>query len=378
MKKKIMALSAALALGLSPAASLINNKASQTVHAASYDQSEMRTFVRSTMAKYKVRGSVLVVKDGIAQPITYGYAWYGKRYGNGRSNIVYPTASLQKVITGAMIVQLINEKNNTNQSFSQYTKISRWYPNLKNANKISVGQLLTHTSGIVATGTEYNRGINYSEQGAIDWVINKINTTPENEPGGYYYNNANYMLLAGIIRKETNQSYQSNFNSRIVNKLGLTNTYLYEDIPSWKTDAISYIWRNKNYQDANYIKSTVASQIVGAGNLFTTPLEYYRILQGMMNGQILDSSDFHYLTHLASMSKDRDYSGGLYLYNNGNLKTAFGSIYNVHFNSWVQLTYDNQNGIIMFLNQTYNGKDNSKAAGYEILNHIKANTFVNK
>ena len=78
------------------------------------------------------------------------------------------------------------------------------------------------------------------------------------------------------------------------------------------------------------------------------------------------------------MSKDRDYSGGLYLYNNGNLKTAFGSIYNVHFNSWVQLTYDNQNGIIMFLNQTYNGKDNSKAAGYEILNHIKANTFVNK
>ncbi|MBD5430535.1 serine hydrolase domain-containing protein [Lactobacillus sp.] len=336
----------------------------------------MYNFVRETMRKNKVRGSITVIKDGVPQNISYGYGWYGKKIGAGNSKIVYPTASLQKVITGAMIVQLINEKNNTSQSFSQYTKISRWYPTLKNANKITVGQLLTHTSGITVTATEVNRGYNYSEQGAIDWIVNKVNSTAEAEPGTYFYNNANYILLAGIIRQLTGQSYEQNFQTRIINKLGLTNTYLYQNIPSGKTDAISYIWNNKNYQSPAYMKKSVASQIPGAGNLFSTPSDYYKIQCGLSNGQILSSSDFHYLTHLKS--KITNYSGGMYLKNNDTLKSAYGSINGLHFGSWVQLTTDNQNGIVMFLNQTNGNEDSQKDVGYEILNHIKANTFTNR
>lgn len=374
-----MVAAAALSLAVAPAATLFTgNTTNNTAHAATMtaSQKEMYNFVRETMRKNKVRGSVTVVKDGVPQNISYGYAWYGKRIGAGNSKVVYPTGSLQKVITGAMIVQLINEKNHTSQSFSQYTKISRWYPNLKNANKITVGQLLTHTSGITATGTEINRGYNYSEQGAIDWVVNKVNSTAEAEPGTYFYNNANYILLVGIIRQLTGQSYEQNFQSRIINKLGLTHTYLYQNIPSGKTDAISYIWNNKNYQSPAYMKKSVASQIPGAGNLFSTPSDYYKIQCGLSNGQILSSSDFHYLTHLKS--KITSYSGGMYLKNNDTLKTAYGNIYGLHFGSWVQLTTDNQNGIIMFLNQTNGNENTQKDVGYEILQKIKANTFTNR
>lgn len=42
------------------------------------------------------------------------------------------------------------------------------------------------------------------------------------------------------------------------------------------------------------------------------------------------------------------------------------------------MTTDNQNGLIMFLNQTQNNQDRNKAIGYQILNHIKANTFTEK
>nr|WP_290628191.1 serine hydrolase domain-containing protein [Lactobacillus sp.] len=374
-----MTVATALSLAVAPAATLlITNSPAHTAHAATMtaSQKEMYNFVRETMRKNKVRGSITVIKDGVPQNISYGYGWYGKKIGAGNSKIVYPTASLQKVITGAMIVQLINEKNNTSQSFSQYTKISRWYPTLKNANKITVGQLLTHTSGITVTATEVNRGYNYSEQGAIDWIVNKVNSTAEAEPGTYFYNNANYILLAGIIRQLTGQSYEQNFQTRIINKLGLTNTYLYQNIPSGKTDAISYIWNNKNYQSPAYMKKSVASQIPGAGNLFSTPSDYYKIQCGLSNGQILSSSDFHYLTHLKS--KITNYSGGMYLKNNDTLKSAYGSINGLHFGSWVQLTTDNQNGIVMFLNQTNGNEDSQKDVGYEILNHIKANTFTNR
>lgn len=362
---------AVLALGVG--APVVANHTSNQIFAASapYDTNEMRSFVRNTLAQNKVRGTVVVIKDGHAQQISYGYGYYGRRLGAGNTKVVYPVCSLQKVITGAIITQLISEGK-----FNQDTKISRWYPNLKNADKITVGNLLTHTSGLLATRTEVNRGINYSEGDAINWVVNRINQLQEGNPGNFYYNNTNYILLAGIIRQVTNQSYEANVKSRIINKLGLKRTFFYPDIPRNKTDAISYTWRNKNYQNAQYVKRSLASQLPGAGNLFSTPMDYYRIQVALTDGRILTKDQFNYLTHL--QSRVTSYSGGVYLKNNDNLKMAYGNLYGTHFGNWFQMTTDNQNGLIMFLNQTQNNEDQNKAIGYQILNHIKANTFTEK
>src|SRR5699024_2676221 len=228
--------------------------------------------------------------------------------------------------------------------------ISRWYPELKNADNITLGQLMTHTSGINAVNTEADRGTDYSEDDAVKWAIDNANSTDSGTPGTYFYNNTNYILLAGIIKKVSGQSYETNFNNRIVNKLGLANTYLYQNIPSWKTDPISYIWNVKNYQDPEYITKTQASQLVGAANMFTTPMDYYKIQVGLSNGAILNKSDFYYLTHLRS--RVNNYSGGIYLDNNDTIKSAYGNLGGTHFGIWFQMTTDNRNGLIMFLNQT--------------------------
>lgn len=338
--------------------------------------SSTRTFVRNVLAKNHVRGTTVIIKDGTPQQISYGYGWYGRKIGNGNSRLVYPTGSLQKVITAAMIVQLINETANTPQQITQYTKISRWYPNLRNASKITIGNLLTHTSGITATGTEVNRGYNYSEANAIQWVVNNVNATADRPVGTYFYNNSNYILLAGIIRKVTKQSYAANFQQRIIDKLGLKHTYLYQNIPRGITDSISYTYgKHHNYQNPAYVKRSLASQLPGAGNLFTTPMDYYKILLGLSNGQILSKTDFNYLTHLKT--KATQYSGGIYLKNNDQLIMAYGNLAGTHFGNWFQVSSDNQNGLIMFLNQTNNNENTVKNIGYKILNYIKPNTFTN-
>lgn len=348
-----------------------------TVHASSYSRTEMRNFVRNVFAQNNSRGSAVIIKDGQPQQISYGWAWYGKKIGNGNERVVYPTGSLQKVITAAIIIQLMNENLHTNQRFSQYTKISRWYPNLKNADNITLGQLMTHTSGINAVNTEIDRNINYSEDDAINWAIDNVNNTSTGTPGTYFYNNTNYILLAGIIKKISGQSYEENFNNRIVNKLGLANTFLYQNIPSWKTDPISYIWNNgKNYQEPEYVSRSLASQLPGAGNMFTTPMDYYKIQLGLTNGSILSRGDFRYLTHLKS--RVNDYSGGLYLDNNDTIKSAYGNLTSTHFGAWIQMTADNRNGLIMFLNQTSGDENAQKQMGYQILNHIKPYTFLSK
>ena len=374
MNHKIITLATSLVMAVTPLAAV---STTQVKAAPSSSQTEMYNFVRNTLQKHHVRGIVTVVKNGVPQTISYGYAWYGKRIGNGNSKVVYPTASLQKVITAAMVVQLINETKGTNNSFTQYTKISRWYPNLKNADNITVGNLLTHTSGIMATKTEVDRGRNYSEEKAINWVVNNINSSPSDTIGNYHYNNSNYILLTGIIRQITGRSYADNIQSRIIDKLNLQNTYLYQNIPKGKTDPISYYSNGgKNYQQAAYLKKSLVSQIPGAGNLFTTTEEYYKMQVGLTDGSILNKNDFYYLTHLKS--KVVNYSGGLYLYNNDNIKNAYGSFKGVHFGTWMQLTADNQNGIVMFLNQTDDNENDQKDVGYEILQHIKPNTFVER
>ena len=375
MKHKFITMVASLVIATTPlvtatsqvnAATITNNK-----------QTEMYSFVRNTFKKHNVRGIVTVVQNGEPQTISYGYAWYGKRIGNGSSKVVYPTASLQKVITGAMIVQLINETKGTKNKFTQNTKISRWYPNLKNAANITVGNLLTHTSGIMATKTEIDRGYNYSENNAINWVVNNINASKSDTIGNYHYNNSNYILLTGIIRQVTGKSYEDNLQTRIIDKLNLKNTYLYQNIPKKMTDPISYYSNgNKNYQKATYLKKSLVSQIPGAGNLFSTPAEYYKIQVGLTDGTILNKDDFYYLTHLKS--KVVNYSGGMYLYNNDNIRNAYGSFKGQHFGTWVQLTADNQNGIVMFLNQTNDNENDQKDVGYEILQHIKPDTFVKR
>ena len=370
MKKSIIGLATAALLTTVPAFAITEPP---QVQASSYSKTEMRNFVRNTLAQNNTRGSIVIIKNGQPQQISYGYAWYGKKVGNGNDNVVYPTASLQKVVTAAMIIQLMNENWHTSQKFTQNTKISRWYPNLKNADNITIGQLMTHTSGIQATNTELDRGKVLSENDAINWAIDNTNNGTQGTPGTYFYNNTNYLLLAGIIIKISGQSYENNFNNRIINKLGLANTFLYQDIPSWKTDPISYVWNNgKNYQDAEYVKKTLASQLPGAGNMFTTPMDYYKIQLGLTNGSILRKSDFYYLTHLKSATTN--YSGGLHL-DDDHTKSAYGSLSNTHFGNWIKMTTDNRYGIIMFLNQVSGDETAQKNIGTKILDHIKPRMF---
>lgn len=368
--KKTMA-KAALALAMSSTLVSVPLFHTESVQASTSD-TQMRSFVRKTLANNYARGTLVVIKGGQPQQISYGYGYYGKRLGAGNSKVVYPVCSLQKVITAAIITQLIYAGK-----FNQNTKISSWYPNLKGASKITVGNLMTHTSGLKAADTEVNRGVIYSEAAAINWVVNQLNSTNQNKPGKFYYNNTNYILLAGIIRKVTGKSYQQNVKERIINPLSLKRTYFLSDIPSGMTDGISYTWNNKNYQWPQYVKKQQASQLVGAGNLFSTPMDYYKIQVGLTNGEILTQSEFDYMTNLDSKTSN-GYSGGMYIKKNGNLKLAYGNMYNTHFGNWIQMTSDNQNGLIMFLNQTQNDESRNKAIGYQILKQIKANTFVTK
>src|SRR5574343_952355 len=92
----------------------------------------------------KFMGS-LCIREG--ENVVFNKA-YG--YADGEKNILanretkYKIGSVTKTFTAVMIMQLIEEKKLTLQ-----TKLNRFYPNIKNAEKISIYDLLHHRTGIV-------------------------------------------------------------------------------------------------------------------------------------------------------------------------------------------------------------------------------------
>ena len=137
----------------------------------------------------------------------------------------FRVGSISKVFTSVMIFQLIEERKLTLD-----TKLSKFFPEITNADKISIEQLLSHRSGLAS----YPQNIDYSDPKA--WIYQSQNRAqmierfaiakPIFEPGEKrQYSNTNYTLLGYIIEILTKSNYSKQLDKRIVKKIGLKNTH---------------------------------------------------------------------------------------------------------------------------------------------------------
>ena len=322
-------------------------------------------YAKSVMNKNHLAGAIGIVKNGEFTTVTNGMADVNSMTPNSSKRVVYPIGSLQKEITGAMVMQIMRKK-----AFNQDTKIARWYPSLKHADQVTVGNLLTHTSGYSVPNIEYDRHQKYTDLGEVAWTINQINMTYQRPVGSSCYSDVNFVLLAGIIEKETGKSYSRNFYERVSKPLKLTHTYIRQNLPKKLHLAVSYQY---NYQNAISYAMPVSTQLPGAGNLASTPADLYKIQLGLENGQILTKPEFYQLTHLKA--KKNLYSGGVYLEKHETIHLAYGALDNVHYGAYMQLTADNKNGIIMLVNQCQQNERELKRIAFQILTRIKPHTF---
>ncbi|VDG23567.1 serine hydrolase [Lactiplantibacillus mudanjiangensis] len=310
--------------------------------------------------KYHYRGTAMLIKNYASNSVTAstGYAYYGGRKLN-TSDTVYPTASLQKVITGAIIVQLVNE-----HKLTQYTRLSKFYPNIKTSADITIRQLLDHNTGLEQTNEEIDPGKNLTEAQAIQYAISQLNATGA---GKHHYTNANYILLAGIIRQLTGQSLEANVQSRIINKLGLKETYFYNTIPSNITPAASYKYENgKNYQ-YYALTTNLLSSLTGAGNMYMSPQDYYTVQKGLRNGKILNKSDYYYLSNNYKYA----YDGGMWHNKSTHMKYSSGSLRNTGITTHMYLSEGNKTGVIFFSNQKGTGRSTADLTEKTLYNLVK-------
>ncbi|GAB2779938.1 serine hydrolase domain-containing protein [Salinimicrobium soli] len=228
----------------------------------------------------KGMGGIAIHKNG--KPVYQ----YNIGYGDISKNIEahprtkYRIGSISKSITAAMILQLVEEGK-----LSLEAKLSKFYPEIPNAAKITIEDLLRHQSGIFNfTNAEDYMG--YMEQPKTKEELLSIfkQNEPAFEPGEKNdYSNTNYVLLSFILEDLENKPFPEILKERITKPLGLKDTYYGGKINSGNAEAYSYR-KMKNWEPA---KETDMSIPKGAGAIISTPSDLNTFYTALFNGKVI-------------------------------------------------------------------------------------------
>lgn len=245
-------------------------------------------------------------------------------------SVLYPIASLQKVYTGIAIQKLIND-----HKISLSTTINKFYPNIAFSNKITIGDLLSHLSGI-HDGNQTTSTVLANENSELSFVEKKLSST--GKTGKWNYSDSDYALLAGIISKVSGMSYQNYINKNILIPYKLKNTKFYNQVNN-KADVISGNMQNiGNIVCFENLKRKM-SVALGAGEIFSNAIDYWNFI-----GNCLTSNKIISLDDITSNSNH--YYDGVYL-GDGTLH-ADGSINGCQ--SCFITNYDSNQTFIFFSN----------------------------
>lgn len=223
----------------------------------------------------------------------------------------YRIGSISKTFTSALIFKAIEQgKLSLNQT------IDKFFPNLINANKITIEHLLYHRSGI----KNYTNNRQYSnwctQKKTKDELLNIINAEGvEFEPNTKAnYSNSNYVLLTYVLENVFNQQYANLLNNLIVKPLNLKNTYYGKAINVDNNECLSY-----NYTHTWQVHTqTDMSVPQGAGAIVSTSDDLVQFSHALFSGKIISQASLDKMQSL----QDR-YGAGLFMFPFYNHK-AFG------------------------------------------------------
>ncbi|WP_341347871.1 serine hydrolase domain-containing protein [Paenibacillus sp. FSL H3-0469] len=181
--------------------------------------------VQSIMDKTATPGvAILSARGGKTDFQTYGYADKEKRRPVTAESL-FELGSTTKAFTAlAVIMQQDQGELAFTDDVSQY--LPEFAPTYKGEKaKISINQLLAHTSGIPSWSIRLIPEGSGREQ--LTATIHKMSSLAlDTQPGSaYQYATVNYDILAGIIEQVTGMSYQEYVTEYILKPLGMNDSY---------------------------------------------------------------------------------------------------------------------------------------------------------
>ena len=219
------------------------------------------------------------------------------------SNTKYRIGSISKTFTAALIIKAIEENK---LSFNE--TIDKYVPRIKNANKITIANLLQHRSGIRSYTSDkkfFDSRTKYKSPEEMLSIISNYESDFEPNSKGEY-SNSNYFVLALILEKIYSTPYNTLLQEKICKPLGLNNTYVGITTNIENNESYSYTYIDK----WNTFKETNLAFTKGSGSIVSTPKDLNIFMEGLLTNKILSKEN----TALMKTIKD-DFGMGIFQYN---------------------------------------------------------------
>lgn len=252
---------------------------------------QLDQFLEVLHANNKLMGSLSILKDG--KSVYHKSLGYQSITSEGKiPNTMaskFRIGSVTKTFTAVMIFQLVDEGK-----IKLEEKLSNYFPEIPNASKITIANMLNHSSGLFNIPRDENfnehKPITQNEMlaliksHAVDFQPNEKNE----------YSNTNYILLGYILESIENENYKTILKKRITDKLQLKNTYYGDVINPKNNECLSYYYE----EDASLHEANQAhlSNPGGAGAIVSNPGDLVVFMDALFNNKLMSKKSFEKMT----------------------------------------------------------------------------------
>jgi D-alanyl-D-alanine carboxypeptidase len=139
--------------------------------------------------------------------------------------------SVGKTYVSAVALQLVQEgRLALDDPISKHLVQEKWFARLPGSSKITIRQLMTHTSGLVRYELNPRFTADLTANPDKTWSVEDrlaylFDAKPAFEPGtGWEYSDTNYIVLGAIIERAGGAPYYAQLRKRLLDPLGLKDT----------------------------------------------------------------------------------------------------------------------------------------------------------
>lgn len=301
----------------------------ETVASSELSASQYKRLVNSydsLIYSYGFDGEVFVTEHG--KPIYkkgVNYANKKKKIKNNEYTL-FRIASITKQFTAAAIM-ILQERG----KLSVKDKLSKYFPDYKYGNKITIDNVLRMNSGIPDYMNFYNNvakifpskaeAFTNSSKKNREIIKKSFMTDPILfTPGATFkYSNSGYLLLGEIVEKASGTTYENFLKKEIFDKLDMKYTGFIEDLDD-KADNVAQPYNfSKGQLDVFKIKGAAFA----CGNMYSNAVDLAKWADGLRDNKVMSKKSFDELT------KDKNHYGyacGLFVLDKGRVIFHTGNL----------------------------------------------------
>jgi len=205
-------------------------------------------------------------------------------------NSKYRIGSTSKTFTAVMVFKAIEENRlNLNQT------IEIFFPTIKNANKITIEQLLYHRSGIhdftARNWLKWNTQ-SKTKQEMIEMISKGgADFKPDTKTR---YSNSNFVLLSYILERIYDKPYSAILEEKIIKPIGLNNTYYGKKTNVQDNECNSYKYK-KGWKIESETDMSIPS---GAGGIVSTPIDLTLFSEALFSGKLVSENSLEQMKNI--------------------------------------------------------------------------------